>query len=310
MTLAAGLAVAKPAPKYAYPPQHFSMKGITDIKVVGVRGNLKMRGSKSRLMTLSVQHTSNRKTTDDWNLSLDRRGHTLFLEVANVTYGKQWRKQIKEELWPEFDIELSGPSRPAIVSWREGHLEFTNWKADLELSYLSGQSKVHGGAGRLKVHQSEADLEIRDWIGPVELKWQKGNVHLERCQGLAQIEGSESDLSVSGGGGELQIELPKGRVSVAGYRGVLKGNGREANWNLDAAAPSDLNVTTGTGNVHLNWRGGAKVFLTTTDGHIKGPGLLQASVREGRKVAEGTLPGKQIGQVFVRTASGAISLSQ
>lgn len=67
------------ASKDTYPAQHFSLKGIKDIKIIGVRGTLKMRGRSSKLMSLKVQHTSNRKTADDWNLSFEKRGSTLFL---------------------------------------------------------------------------------------------------------------------------------------------------------------------------------------------------------------------------------------
>src|SRR5665213_3067525 len=130
------------AEKESYHVQKNSIKSVTDIKIVGVKGHLKMRGiPHARSLSLFVQHSKGRKY-DDWHLSVERRGNTIFLEVFNVAYGKQWKNQVREELWPEFDIEMNGASLPVVVGWREGNLEFSNWTASLEVSFLKGDAKI------------------------------------------------------------------------------------------------------------------------------------------------------------------------
>ena len=80
-------------------------------------------------------------------------------------------------------------------------------------------------------------------------------------------------------------------------------------WDIWASAPADLNVTTLSGPVGINWKeGGAKVFLTSTRGPINFPPgkFLKVGDREGRKVVEGVKTAKSMGQVFIRTESGSI----
>jgi hypothetical protein len=314
--------------KYAYPPQRFAMKGVRNIKIIGVKGTLRLHGRANKYMTLKVQHSSGHKAADDWNLSLDRRGNTLYLEVANVTYGRQWRHQVREDQWPEFDIDLAGPVRPTTVSWREGRLEFSKWNADLDVSFLKGRASVRGGTGALKIHQVEGDLSVRDHKGPIEvtaesghlafervvgtqeIHWLKGEIVLRECRGDLRIESSESNLGVQGGGGQLSVEMPRGRAHILGFQGTVNAKGDQSHWEVSAAAPTDLNVITKSGPVGVEWNGGAKVFLTSTRGEIAAPKFLPLAEREGRKVRQGTAPGRRMGQVFVRTSSGRIHWRQ
>ena len=279
-------------------------------------------------MRLTLQHNRNRTTAGDWNLSFEKRGATLFLEGTKLSFGRQWRRHIKEELWPEFDIELAGPPRPTVVSWREGRLVINNWNADFEASFLKGRADVIGGRGQLKLQQSEADLSVKGWHGPafingesgkvtvsevkgdVTLSWLNGLIRLNRCQGITKIDSSDSSLQVVGGSGEVHVNMPKGKALIDGFQGLVKASGVESEWTMAAGAPTDLNITTSAGSVRLKWKGGANVFLTSTGGSINGPELLKKSVREGRKVVQGALPGRAPGQVFVRTATGGIFWAQ
>ncbi len=327
-------ALAKPPSKpekYAYPAQKVSLRGVREIKIIGVRGSLKMHGYKlARGMSLKVQHTNSAKS-DDWHLSVDRRGHVLYLEVFNTAYGKQWRTQVKEELWPEFDIEMDGPARPTTVSWREGSLEFTNWNSDLEVSFLKGRARVDGGHGDLTLQPVQASVDVRGRRGKITIKgesgavslsqnqgaldlnWLRGEIHLQECRGPLHIESGNSQVSIEGGDGSLDMQLAQGRAKITGFQGLVKGKGEAAQWEVSASAPSDLNFTTSSGPVGVSWKaGGAKVFLTSTQGTIETPGqgFLQSSEREGQRIVEGTRSAKPMGQVFVRTDSGAIRWSQ
>src|SRR5262245_5427023 len=98
---AAKISSEKAAEQATYPVQKISIKGATDIKIIGVKGHLKMRGVKNaKSLSLYVRHSKGRRF-DDWHLEVERRGKTIYLEVFNVAYGKQWRHLVREELWPE-----------------------------------------------------------------------------------------------------------------------------------------------------------------------------------------------------------------
>ncbi len=312
--------------KVAYPVQKFSMKGILDIQIIGVKGTVKLRGdSKASLMSFKVQHSAH-KRFDDWQLAMDRRGDTLFIEVLSLLYGKKWRSQLRADQWPEFDIELSGPSRPTVVSWREGSLEFRNWNASLDVTFLRGRAKVVGGKGVLNLHPLQAnvevsqrkgnvmirgesgDLKLKQIVGNLNLNWFKGSLLLRDCRGEVNIDSQDSQVRVLGGAGKLVLNLPKGHADVFGFKGVINGTGQHSSWGIQASAPTEVNLTSETGMVDIAWQGGARVFLTSTDGELNTikASNLRSAVRDGRKVWVGQKSGKINGDVFVRTQSGKI----
>lgn len=312
---------------YTYPAQKISLKGARDIKIVGVRGHLKILGNaRAKFLSLKVQHSQGRKF-EDWHLSVEKRGKTIFLEVFNVAYGKQWKKEIREELWPEFDIELAGPSLPTTVGWREGSIDIQRWDGDLEVSFLKGHAKIYGGHGKISITPVNASVSVREHSGPLEIQGQSGRVNLVRnhgetnlnwfggtvfvddCHGNVRLETSTADVTVRGGKGKLALQMGKGSARIMGFGGQVQGWGDQTKWELAASAPADLNITTVTGPVGVNWlTGGAKVFLTSNRGSIQFPqsGFLKVGDREGRRVVEGVKTSKSMGQVFIRTESGSI----
>ena len=296
--------------KFTYAPQKIALKGVRDIKIAGVKGTLKLKGHKSsRHLTLKVQHSRGRRL-DDWHLSLERRGRTLFLEVFNVAYGKQWRNMVREDQWPEFDIEIDSPALPMDVAWREGRVDIVHWGGELDLSLLKGRISALGGTGALRLQPVEADVKVADYRGPVTIRGESGDLWFERVAGNVNINWFKGDLLFKNCQGNVQVEMESGRAVVEGLSGTLQAKGNTTKWDLSAAAPADVNVTTVDGPVKMAWKGGgAKVFLTTKRGKIGYPakGFLRESDREGTRVVEGVKSAKAMGQVFVRTESGAIT---
>jgi hypothetical protein len=117
--------------KYTYPEQKLSANGIEKIEISGVKGAVKLVGRPGKVYRLKVRHSRGKKF-EDWSLAIDRRESILVLEVSSAVYGAQWRKHVRQDQWPEFDVELSGPSVPATISWKEGQLEYSKWSNDLE----------------------------------------------------------------------------------------------------------------------------------------------------------------------------------
>jgi DUF4097 and DUF4098 domain-containing protein YvlB len=328
LLLALILNTAQATEKYSYPVQKISIKNAHDIKIIGVKGHLKMRGvPHAKSLSLKVQHSKGRKF-EDWHLSVDRRGNTIFLEVFNTAYGNQWRHEVREDLWPEFDIELEGASLPATVGWREGKLEFKNWNSPLEISFLKGEAQIRGGKGQLDLEPVDAKVSVQGHSGAVNIKgesgrvsladnqgelalnWLNGNVRLENCRGELRVETRTADVRVHNGSGELSLRMGQGHAQISGFDGIIDGKGDQAKWDLAARAPADLNITTSTGPVGVEWlKGGAKVFLTSTRGAIQFPSnrFLKSEDREGRHVVQGLKSAKTMGQVFIRTESGPIS---
>lgn len=303
LNLVAQVAVAD---KFAYPPQKINAAGIHEIKVSGVKGRLTIKGNDSKVFKIKVSHSKN-KRFEDWSLSVDRQGEALVLEVFNVALGPQWRSSVRAELWPEFDIDIEGPSVPAVVSWREGQLNFVNWKSDLEAAYLNGQFNASRMRGNLKLQAVDGQVKISDLEGRLTLKGEKGRVELSRVQGAVELSWVNGVLRGEKLSGPLTLDMPNGHARLSQLNGKVRVKGGSSEWDLAASAPSDIEVITDSGPVKIRWSGGAKLFLTSASGAISVPKPFRAEVREGVKVVEAIKEKHPRGQVFVRTQSGKIS---
>lgn len=312
--------------KLYYPAQRMSLRGVKEIRVVGVKGRVNVLGTKSSYLKLQVRHSAGKKF-EDWQLSVDRRDDILYFEVFSLIYGREWRQHVRQDAWPEFDIDLEGPSRPTIVSWREGQLSFQDWNSPIDISFSRGDLRIHGGGGAVKVHPIEADVEVvsrrgevkiqgqvgnvelRSVVGGIHLDWLSGKILLHKCEGKIEVESMAANVEVIGGKGDLLMKVANGRGVISQFSGMIKASGNETRWRVSARAPSDLNVTSSTGPVDVAWTGGgARVFLTTNNGKVNAlPNYLRSTEHEGVQVFAGRKQGSMRGDVFVRTQSGAIS---
>jgi hypothetical protein len=311
----------------AYPEQVFRADGITRVEISGVRGRVRMRGESSSTFRLRVRHSVERKD-EGWGLSVERRGSTLVLEVYNVAYGPEWRKILGRDRWPAFDIDLSGPARPAVIGWREGAIDVARWRADVDASIVRGNVRLEGGAGRVNLQAGRGDVLVTDFNGDLTVRGEGGRLELARLNGTqhlhwfagqAALAGVRGDLSldahharVSGRGlsGRIDLGVVAGEVDVTDVRGHLVGTGQTASWRIAPRARADVTVRSRAGSVSVFRAGAVDLFLSSRSGAIDGSSA-KAVVRGNRRVATGRVGRGRVGEfgrVFVRTDSGAVRL--
>lgn len=310
--------------KYAYPEQKIRARGIQDIQISGVKGHVKVKGHAGKSYRLRVRHSKS-KRYEDWSLAVDRRGGTLYLEVSSAAYGAQWRKIVRRDQWPEFDVELIGPSKPITVAWREGKIEFLNWTADVESSHLKGALTVREGVGNYNLQTGEGDVNIEKLAGDLTLKGDTGDVSIGEVTGavnMSWLSGQVLLTSVSGGGtlnvndselkvascqGDWTINMARGKADIERCSGKLQAEGESAAWRLRASHDLETEIKSLSGPVDVEWKsGGAKVFLTSDTGSIAAPKTKAKTDPQGRLVAEFKVGAKPFAQVFVKTQSGRI----
>lgn len=310
--------------KYTYPEQKIAAGGVEKIEISGVKGAVRLKGRAGRAYRLKVGHSRGKKF-EDWSLAVDRRGNILVLEVSSAVYGAQWRKHVRQDKWPEFDIELSGPPVPARVSWKEGKLEYFKWTADIDSSHLRGDILIEGGGGHHNLHTGTGDIRVTKLAGDIKIQGETGNIEVDQVSGrvgLSWLAGNVRIKSVLGGGeldlnesrlkidkcrGEWSIKLQRGLAEIDQCSGKLMASGESAAWKLRNSEELDTEIKSADGPVAVNWKkGGAKVFLTSTNGSIEGPKVQSKLDSEGRRVAEFTVGQKPFSPVFVKTESGPI----
>lgn len=326
------LSLTAAADKVAYPPQKISADGIKAIQIGGVNGELKLQAKPAKFFTFSVKHTRGRRA-EDWNLLVDRRGDVLHLEVASVAYGSAWRKHIRADEWPEFDIVWEGPSVPAVISWRDGRLDVSNWRHRLETSLIKGAIFIRGGSGAFKLQTGKADVQVTRVDGQIEIRGEKGQVELTHSSGRAHlallegslkvdtfkgdlvVESSRADLYSKGGDGFWNLNTNRAKSDLQDFRGRLKGKGTSGDWKVSTLGKAEIEIVSDSGGVLVTPArvGELKAFLTSATGAIEGPSWLRFSMREKVQVAEGRIVEKDLKQkaeIFVRTQSGPIKLTK
>jgi hypothetical protein len=307
--------------KAIYPPQKLNAQGIERIEITGVRGTLHLTGTHAKNFRLKVGHT--KKRSEDWNLSVERRGHTLVFEVSNIAFGREWKKMVRQDQWPEFDIDLEGPALPTVVSWREGSLRFDHWHADIETAFLNGDVKVEGGDHQFVLQSVNAHVSARHFKGTMDIKgergqvdlfaiagqlhmnWLEGPINLWDVRAQTQVETQTADVRVHGGRGEWSVRSRAGSVNIRDFAGQMKAQGEDAHWQVRGRDRAEIELESRRGPVHVDWKSASRVFLTSDRGAISSPYTLQD--RDGRRVAEGRTGGRAAGQVFVRTETGDIT---
>lgn len=311
--------------KFSYPPQAFPVEGVNQIRVEGVRGAVNFKEVPGRVFRVKVKHDKT-DHSDDWHLVVERRQEVLHVEVFNVLFGADWESHVKKELWPEFDLEIEGPARPVILSWRDGQLQFNDWKAPVEASLLYGSVRVQGGGTRIHLQAVNADVQIMNYKGAIGLQGQRGPVRIFDCKGDIQLnwlsgklelrkldakvhlESLSGHVRIAAAKGDWKVQNGAGQVEVSDFEGVLRAKGDSSLWKIAAGGSADLEVITQSGPVDVRWlAGGAKLFLTSNQGQIRVPRSLKIEDREGVPVVEGKKGRKPRGQLFVRTSSGSIS---
>lgn len=316
---------ASAEPKYAYPPQQFAAKGIERLHVEGIRGALTLQGKPGRFFRAAIKHGKS-KSSDDWHLVIERRQDTLHIEVFNVLYGQEWKRHVKQELWPEFDVEIEGPARPAQISWRDGRMDIRDWAAPVEASLLKGQVLIERGTSRLGLQAVEADVHVRGFVGEISLKgergpvrisgvrgkldlnWLSGTVKLDKMNGKVTVEAQDGELTATRGSGQWELKVLRGIVKLDGFAGQLKAIGDSSRWTIAAQNGADVEIVTEKGPVDVQWSdGGPKFFLSTREGRIRVPEPFKVEDRDGFQVVEARKGEKPKGHLFVRTTSGPIS---
>jgi DUF4097 and DUF4098 domain-containing protein YvlB len=170
----------------------------------------------------------------------------------------------------------------------------------------SGDVKVKKLAGDLKIQGESGRVSIEEVTGVVDLSWLTGDVHLKGVLGGGRIDVNESRLSLGGCRGEWIVSVARGKAEISQCAGNLTANGQSTAWNLRSAERLEAEIKSATGPVTVEWKSGAKVFLTSNSGPISGPRFRSKLDSEGRRIAEFTVGQKPFSAVFVKTESGPI----
>jgi DUF4097 and DUF4098 domain-containing protein YvlB len=311
-----------------YQPMQMKVHPGDSIKIMGVHGTLKLI-QDSRYKNLHILMSQRKTQATDWNLSVERRGSSIEIEIFSIANMAQWQSQLTNSQLPQYDIIIQGPALPVKASWREGNIEIKQWSEPVDLMLLEGNLNIKNTAGNFVIQGGRLNMTVAHHKGDLEFSADKGQLKIEQVQGKLSVKLMEGSLALTDFDGDLDWQSEKaslvsthgsgkwnlastlGAVQVDGFKGILKGTGDKARWRLNVAETSDVEIHSGSGPVKVRWpRGAAKAFLTTKTGGIQAPSNGKVTREEGVSKWLAQWGQGQLGQLFVNTQSGSISLTK
>lgn len=302
------------------------------LTVRGFDGDVKFTISKSPQLVVKVKQENHDKASgavkqsiDEWNFSLQRGVNGIEVLVQGPAGKDVWRQLLTTDQAPKFHLEISAPSLPLEMAWRNGKVSFDGWAAPIRLGMQNGAVSVLGGIGDVRVSGHDLDLRFKDRQGRVVAETYSGKVNSEGVKGSQKIEAFSGDtvitqsegqiefksfkspLSVTGGKGRIEFQSIRGPIKVAQFQGDLKGVVEEAPVVAKLTQMGEVRIQSQSGGVVLELPdSGASLTLTSVEGNINGPSHLTVDQQAGQRVMRGRLKGSQDGSVVVKTQTGAI----
>ena len=204
------------------------------------------------------------------------------------------------------EVRSETESGATTVAGVGGRVSVTSQSGAVVLSRLGGTAVVLGSSGGVQVDDVAGDLDVKTQSGRITLRGlgaglrvrtQSGGVDARftnAATGLTDVETSSSGIDLAGVRGALMVSSGSGHVRASGTPSApwdVTVRSSSVELFFDRAAPLNLEVTSGSGDVHVAGLAlqNTAIAKGTAAGTLDGGGpLVRASTRSGSvKVARG-----------------------
>lgn len=265
---------------------------------------------------------------DEWLFSMQKQGAVIQVHVRSPQSKATWSRMLaNNSAQPKFEMTIQMPSIPVEVSWRDGDVVFKGLKDELKIYSHSGNVSVldHHAAvqvnhqkGVVRLSSIKGDVDVDTYAGKVIVEGLEGALKLKNfsgCSSVVKVDGQVDyityggSLKVSGGKGRLEFSNEKGKVSLEKFEGRVRGVSEQGSLFATLVGNSNVRVTSKEGAVSLRMlNSSASVNAGSKEGVLNAPQYLRLTRLPNLRLVRGRLRGKNPGQVYVRTESGAIRI--
>lgn len=280
-----------------------SFSGIKDITLTTGSGNGIVKKSSSQEVKVTLYYTYN---DDDYKPNFEQSGDRLIIDEEfsgrrnwNVRGRAEWTLEVPDGIELEFktgsgNIDVDGVNINVLAKSGSGNIEINNLEGKLRINTGSGNidlSRVIGrhdgstGSGEIRIDRSEGDARFSTGSGNIRVRDISGGIEFSTGSGNIDVEGAtiKNHSRVSTGSGNAEVVLS----SVLDY---------------------DINLSTGSGNVTLDFNGnkieGEFTLESSEKSDIRAPFRFNNEYDRGRRyIKEAKIGSKNI-EVSVKTGSG------
>lgn len=165
------------------------------------------------------------------------------------------------------------PYRTEVISrLNSGHQKISGIMGPVKAAVRSGDIKANYITKGLQAEVDNGNLEIEVVGERVEAKAGRGNISCTRVPQGVRAETGDGDITLMVvGPSTAQVKNGHGRIDVGGARGSFTGSTAEGDLHVKAIPHDDWQLSSASGNVHLEFPPGAKLELeaSTTAGELQ-----------------------------------------
>jgi DUF4097 and DUF4098 domain-containing protein YvlB len=278
-------------------------------------------------ISVQVTHEIATSHADDWQFNFKREGNIIFITIDGPISKSTWSEVLATNTMPNFNLRLSGPSRPMDINWYQGDLTINQLQADLRVTAIKAKITTVGGQGELNIATQEGSVIVRERKGAARIDTYLAKVDNDNVEGQLDVHNFTGDTDIQNAQGDVAISTYKGPTKVAGgkgkldfkngnsplriekFQGELRGRSAQGSVYAEVQGEADVRVESAEGPIDLRLpASGAWVNVGTNEGSMAVPGFLKATRLPSQQIRSGRLRGSQGGSVFIRTTSGDIRI--
>jgi DUF4097 and DUF4098 domain-containing protein YvlB len=172
---------------------------------------------------------------------------------------------------------------------------------DVEISSTSGEVRLIGSLGALRLHTASGDIEVGD-AGSINVTTASGGLTCGSISGDANISSVSGDCSVRRVGGRLEATLTSGDLRVVECDGDIAVGSTSGDVRIAQCCGSEISVRSISGDVRVGLPSGIRVeaAISTLSGRASVPQPASASDTRDRRPV----------RLNLRTVSGDIRVER
>ena len=175
-------------------------------------------------------------------------------------------------------------------------------RSRLQVSSVSARVRADGEFGDCRFSTVSGDAEIESVTGNIKADSVSGEITIDAMAGAAAVSTASGDARIGEVTGDVKFRAASGSLSVRRLQGTVNAETSSGDIAVAAAVNGEISVQTSSGEVEVGIEEGtaARLDLRTHSGEVRN--TLQST--------DGPVDGDETLTVYVRTASGDVSVQR
>ncbi len=306
---------------------------VKEINITGLKGGVILVAKEgAEFIQVKYKKKSDTATAsevgfNEWSLQKNIKDGVFSLNVVNNLSKLEWKDQLHKNVWPSYQITITGPSKKLQLFWREGVVSITGWTSPVEFQTVSAKVKAHNNNSDIKISNQDGKIWVSNHKGGVEIETYSADVNLQSIVGPVKVYNFSGQNIIKNTDGAIHLELQSGRVKIEDsigkidfknkratihlkkFKGRIRGKSGSGDILAELIGEADFRVRAKEGKVRVRaLSSGAFVSVGSNEGDLLMPKYMKMTRHTSVKVINGHLRGPQKGRIYVRTQSGSISV--